>query len=166
MGRLRNSRKIPSKDLFVENSTSCTSTVKKRIIAEKLLPYECAICGRGPVWKGKELVFVLDHINGVNNDHRLENLRFLCPNCNTQTETFAMRKYSPKKHYKCSECGTEITRYSKTGLCAPCFSKSSRKAERPPREELEELIEEYGYCAVGRMFGVSNNAIKKWLHNL
>jgi hypothetical protein len=42
-----------------------------------------------PVWLGKPLVLILDHINGKHNDHRLVNLRLLCPNCNSQQPTFA-----------------------------------------------------------------------------
>jgi 5-methylcytosine-specific restriction endonuclease McrA len=49
------------------------------------------LCGQQPMWNGKQLVLILDHINGINNDNRLENLRLLCPNCNSQTPTFAGR---------------------------------------------------------------------------
>jgi len=109
-------------------------------------------------------VLVLDHINGVNNDNRLENLRFLCPNCNSQTATFAGKHIpKPKKEYTCRECGASITRYSKIGLCAACVRKSQRKVPRPSRAELEKLVAEHGFCAVGRMFGVSDNAVRKWL---
>ena len=45
-----------------------------------------------PFWNGKKLVFQLDHINGKRNDHRLENLRWLCPNCHSQTETYCGKK--------------------------------------------------------------------------
>lgn len=81
----------PYEEMFVENSTNRRHTVKKRIREEALIPYICQMCGQGPEWNGKELVLVLDHTNGVYNDDRLENLRFLCPNCNSQTPTFAGR---------------------------------------------------------------------------
>ena len=51
----------------------------------------CASCGVGNVWNGLSLVLHLDHINGDSNDHRLENLRFLCPNCHSQTPTYSGR---------------------------------------------------------------------------
>ena len=76
-------------ELFRENSPHSRSTVKKYIIRDKLLPYKCDCCGFNGQWNGKELVLILDHINGINNDHRLSNLRFLCPNCNSQQDTFA-----------------------------------------------------------------------------
>lgn len=55
-----------------------------------LLEKRCSICGLTD-WLRKPISLVMDHINGVNNDHRLENLRFLCPNCNSQQDTFAGR---------------------------------------------------------------------------
>ncbi len=67
------------------------SAVRKRVLAQKLLPYICQLCGAKPEWMGKPLSLILDHINGVANDHRLENLRFLCPNCNSQQDTFSGR---------------------------------------------------------------------------
>lgn len=42
--------------------------------------------------KVKKLTLQLDHINGKNNDHRIENLRLLCPNCHSITETYAGKK--------------------------------------------------------------------------
>lgn len=51
----------------------------------------CSECDLPPLWNGKKLVMVLDHINGVNNDNRKENLRLLCPNCNSQSDTFSGR---------------------------------------------------------------------------
>ncbi|HZO94820.1 MAG TPA: HNH endonuclease signature motif containing protein [Candidatus Baltobacteraceae bacterium] len=65
-------------------------TVKQHLFAAGLLENVCSVCGLSE-WQGKPLVIQLDHINGVRNDHRLENLRMLCPNCHSQTDTFAAR---------------------------------------------------------------------------
>lgn len=86
-----NKLEILSEKLFVENSLHGRNTVRRRILKEKIIPYVCAECGSLPQWKNKTLTLVLDHINGTPNDNRLENLRFLCPNCNSQTNTFAGR---------------------------------------------------------------------------
>tara|TARA_R110000796_G_scaffold209070_1_gene325418 strand:- start:55 stop:498 length:444 start_codon:yes stop_codon:yes gene_type:complete len=56
-----------------------------------LLEYECGVCSI-TTWKGKELSLDLDHINGINDDHRKDNLRYLCPNCHSQTHTFRNKK--------------------------------------------------------------------------
>ena len=65
--------------------------LKRYILALGVLPHLCGICGQPPEWNGKPLVLQIDHINGDCTDNRLENLRFLCPNCHSQTETFAGR---------------------------------------------------------------------------
>ena len=77
-------------EIFSENSTYERKDMKKKILKENLLPYECSCCGISE-WLGKPLSLQLDHINGVNNDNRLENLRFLCPNCHTQTPTWGYK---------------------------------------------------------------------------
>ena len=83
--------KIPDDIIFVENSKISRSVVRNRILKQNLIPYKCDICGNTGEWLGKSLTLQLDHINGINNDHRLENLRWLCPNCHSQTENFAGR---------------------------------------------------------------------------
>ena len=65
--------------------------MKKRIIDNNLLEYKCECCGLEPFWNGKPLLMVLDHINGKNNDNRLENLRFVCSNCDSQLDTYKKR---------------------------------------------------------------------------
>lgn len=81
----------PLAEVMVENSTYSRSNLKRQIIEKKLIPYICALCGQGPIWHGKPLVLRLDHKNGVNDDHRFENLRFVCPNCDSQLPTFSGR---------------------------------------------------------------------------
>lgn len=86
-------------DAFIENSSVARHVIKKRIIRDALIEYNCNCCGIMPLWNGTTLSLQLDHINGVNNDHRLENLRFLCPNCHTQQETYAAKNIVKKKKH-------------------------------------------------------------------
>lgn len=67
------------------------SSLKKRLVAENYMEYKCSCCSNNGIWQNSELTLQLDHINGVNDDHRIENLRFLCPNCHSQTSTYAGR---------------------------------------------------------------------------
>ena len=69
---------------------SSRSSVRKTIINDNLLEYKCSVCGISK-WNGQSISLHLDHINGKNGDHRLKNLRFLCPNCHSQTNTYTGR---------------------------------------------------------------------------
>lgn len=82
-------RKYKNEELFCKNCTIHRSTVKDYIINYNLIKYECSKCGNMGSWLNEKLTLQIEHINGTNNDNRLENLTFLCPNCHTQTLTFA-----------------------------------------------------------------------------
>ena len=64
--------------------------VKSRLLRAGLVENRCRECGLTE-WRGRPLLMHLDHINGVRTDHRLENLRMLCPNCHSQTATYGGR---------------------------------------------------------------------------
>jgi 5-methylcytosine-specific restriction endonuclease McrA len=82
--------KIPLKDILVENSTYTNRhRLKIRLINEKILVYKCEECGNKGIWNGKKLQLQLDHKNGNPNDNRIPNLRFICPNCHSQTNNFS-----------------------------------------------------------------------------
>lgn len=85
--KLNNVRK---EDILKENCKHQRTVLRRYVIKNNLIPYKCAICGCTE-WQGKTLSLELDHINGINNDNRLENLRFLCPNCHSQTSTYGSR---------------------------------------------------------------------------
>lgn len=85
------SRRTSNENMFVENCTIARHHIKKRLILENLVPYKCDDCGINGEWNGKTLVLQIEHKNGISNDNRLENLSFLCPNCHSQTKTYAAR---------------------------------------------------------------------------
>ena len=78
---------------LIENTTAADQTVKAYYKKGNYTPYRCSICGLDPIWNGKELVLTLDHINGNHKDSRIENLRWVCPNCDRQLETFGGRNH-------------------------------------------------------------------------
>jgi hypothetical protein len=84
-------RKRPLAEILVRGSTYATSTLRRRLIKEGLRPAHCEECGLSE-WRGAALPLHLDHINGDHTDNRLENLRILCPNCHSTTETWCRRK--------------------------------------------------------------------------
>jgi len=79
-------------EVMTEDSSYARTHLKERVIRENVIYYECSKCKNTGEWMGEKLVLVLDHINGVRDDHRKSNLRFLCPNCNSQTPTFCGKR--------------------------------------------------------------------------
>lgn len=82
--------KVDASDILKPNCKHARSVLRRYVIKNNLIPYRCAICGCVE-WQGRTLSLELDHINGINNDNRIENLRFLCPNCHSQTTTYGSR---------------------------------------------------------------------------
>ena len=63
-------------------------TIKNHLLRAGIIINRCDWCGLSE-WRGRPLSIQIDHVNGIRDDHRLENLRMLCPNCHSQTDTFA-----------------------------------------------------------------------------
>ena len=147
-------------DVLVENSSFSRKNLKNKILEYRLLHYECCMCKNKGEWFGKILSLQLDHINGINNDNRIENLRFLCPNCHSQTDTYCGKHR--KKVYKCLDCNTTINKNNTR--CKKCSSIKNGEKQRKleiTKIELENLILKYPMTKVGKILGVSDNAVRK-----
>lgn len=155
------SNKIDLDEILVENSSYNRSRLKNRLYEEGLRERKCCLCGQDEYWNGMKISLIIDHINGIHNDNRIDNLRIVCPNCNAGLDTFAGKNNKIKrKEYFC-ECGENMTSVSKN--CNTCEKMSRRKVERPTIEQLLKDVNELGYSATGRKYGVSDNAIRKWI---
>jgi len=173
---------LKDEEIFCDAGVCRTSTIRRRIVKKKIFEYKCSECNICE-WNGKELSLELDHIDGNPRNNCLKNLRFLCPNCHSQTVTWKCRKRKLKynddgtiekfpnktwaekhpKNTKCKNCNNMISEKTKTGMCQDCYHLKRRKTERPSYEVLKKEIDGTNYCAVGRKYGVSDNAIRKWI---
>jgi hypothetical protein len=130
------------------------------------------------MWRGRQMSLILDHINGVFDDNRLENLRIVCPNCAATLDTHCGRKNRREAAIRrCLHCEkTFEVKYRKHRYCSHACGchwdrsrlrgrpkTASRKVDRPPYGKLMAEIEATSYCAVGRKYGVSDNAVRKWV---
>jgi hypothetical protein len=182
--------------ILVAGSTYARGNLKRRLFEEGLKERRCELCGQDESWRGRRMALILDHVNGIANDHRLENLRVVCPNCAATLDTHCGRNLPrersclgcghvfPPKHIRQRYCTLECFNCRRTvrrGKAPPLAAAEGvreqlavtstwgiprpgrRRAERPFYEELILDVDELGYCAVGRMHGVSDNATRKWI---
>jgi transposase-like protein len=168
----------PLGELLVEHSTYHRGHLKRRLFAEGIKAPRCELCGQDEIWRGERMALILDHINGIPDDNRLENLRIVCPNCAATFETHCGRKnrQAPTSR-ECPRCGKTFTpadrrqrycsrycgvRWDRTGVPRPGARKV---AQRPSCEQLLAEVAATSWSAVGRKYGVSDNAIRKWVRD-
>lgn len=164
----------PLAEVLVEHSTYQRGLLKERLFAEGLKHRRCELCGQGELWQGRRMSLILDHANGVHDDNRLDNLRIVCPNCNATLDTHCGRNTRfPPAELTCPGCGTRFfPRAARQRYCSrTCGQRAPgkrgpqlarRRAARPPYDQLLREIEALGYLGVGRKYGVSDNAVRKW----
>jgi hypothetical protein len=163
---------IPLGDVLAPNSTYSRRNLKKRLYASGLKERRCEMCGQGESWQGRQMSLILDHINGVATDNRLPNLRIVCPNCAATLDTHCGknlrilrqcdhcgRTFRPKGRRQ-RHCSRQCGGRSQAGQAA---AKERRGVDRPLYEQLLREVVELGYCGAGRRYGVSDNAIRKWI---
>jgi hypothetical protein len=176
--RLPSHQPKPMHEVLVQSSTYSRGKLKQRLFAEGLKERRCELCGQDENWRGRLMSLILDHINGIPDDNRLENLQIVCPNCAATLDTHCGRKNRRDREVReCMRCGKEFqAKYRDHRYCShACGCRwdrsslrgrpkpASRRVSRPPYEQLMEQIKATSYSAVGRRYGVSGNAVRKWL---
>ncbi|HEY3728242.1 MAG TPA: hypothetical protein VGL51_13770 [Solirubrobacteraceae bacterium] len=167
--------RIPLDEILVEHSSYSRWNLKRRLYDAGLKRRVCELCGQGEEWRGRSMTLILDHINGMATDNRLENLQIVCPNCAATLDTHCGRKsrldLAPRA---CEHCGRSfVPKYPTHRFCSQACGVHSkgprdprperRKVERPPYEQLRTEVAALGFSAVGRKYGVSDNAVRKWI---
>ena len=171
----RTKNTYPDEEVFVECSTYNGGPKLTKRLIQKGWGYKCNVCGLDQ-WRDKPLALHLDHINGVHDDNRLENLRFLCPNCHQQTENWGNKNQRVKQAIDNQVLETHIA--SENGRINDCANGkkeikvrmnkcgspriNSRKVERPSKEDLQKLVWEKPTTHIAIDFGVSDKAVEKW----
>lgn len=157
---------IPLEEILVKNSTYGRNSLKVRLLKLKMLTNKCEICGLDGIWNDKPIKMRLDHKNGVADDNRLSNLRMVCPNCDSQLDTFSGLNKKRVIRNNCKGCGKVVSPRS-TGRCRKCDSKERSTSGRlckivwPSSKDLLAEVANFGKSAVGKRLGVSDVAVHK-----
>lgn len=156
-------KSIPVESLLFSGSKISSNKLKIKLYKANLKQPVCEECGQDENWRGKKISLILDHINGINNDNRLINLRILCPNCNAALPTHC-------RGYKFIEKNNEEYQNNHNKYKSKYYTDKQinsrinrRKINRPSYKQLLDEINELGYSGTGRKYGVSDNAIRRWI---
>lgn len=176
-------------EFLVKNCTVSSGHLKKRLYSEKLLEEKCYSCGIGNIWNNKPITLHLEHIDGDHFNNEITNLTILCPNCHSQTSTYAIKnkskeilnfinkpiepiklnleaKMTKEKGTFCKDCDKEISKNAVRCIrCAGIENNKDRKkvVDRPSIEQLKEDLKTMSMVKVGQKYGVSDNSIRKWI---
>ena len=158
-------KKSPN-DILVDNPDATNRTdvrQLRRALAEIGVSYNCVKCGNNGEWMSSIVVLEIDHIDGNWKNNRRENLRYLCPNCHSQTPNY----YNKTKQSKC-KCGKP--KFFTSKVCKDCLPKTLelinlekiKVKDRPSKELLGKMLWEMPTIKIAKQFGVSDKAVAKW----
>lgn len=152
--------KLKYEEIFKEGSSCKTNTLRRHILKDNLLKYECVFCGNIGEWNGKKLTLQIDHINGVNTDNRIINLRFLCPNCHSQTETFGSKNISKVRiTFLCEDCGINPAS-KKSDKCNKCLAQIEEDMFQSEKRVIKDLLNnKKSHTEIAHILGITRASV-------
>lgn len=172
LGRPSTNAQRPLSEILTYGSKYKGAKLKRRLLAEGIWEPRCSECGESE-WGGIAIPLQVHHKNEDPLDNRLDNLCLLCPNCHAVAHIKARGGIKTRRErrrkayrdlplrYKCPDCGKPKKQKNR---CTPCALVRRRKVkDRPTKDVLRADIAELGYVGAGKKYGVSDNAIRKWL---
>ena len=169
---IKNDSTYKTAEEYIKNDYVKSHILKAKLIREGIKEPKCEICGLTE-WNGKPIPLELHHIDCNHYNNEFDNLQILCPNCHAQQfgnsganmgyyqQTLKRREKKNIQTKKCPICNkVEININSE--MCLECYGKSQRVTEWPTRDELKQLIRNIPFTTIGKQFGVSDNAVRKW----
>lgn len=161
--------RISDEEFYARGTVRSTRSLRYRVLRDNFMSYECSECGMTH-WLGKELSLQLDHIDGDASNNLRSNLRWLCPNCHSMTDTYAGRNRKSSRTKRtygtsiCTYCNKEYVKsYTKQQTCSrECACNARRRPPLVSQEELATLLKSHSFTEVGAMYNVSCNAVRKW----
>ncbi len=138
-----------------KHPTFQTAKLKAKLIKAGLKSNTCEDCGISESYNGKPIVMHLDHVDGNSCNHRLDNLRMLCPNCHSQTPT-----YSGRNHKNVARTTLEEKRAEKKRLTKAKFDSFLAVRVR----DYQETPKEFGWVQhLSKKWGVSHTQVRRFI---
>jgi hypothetical protein len=164
--------KYKLEDILVNDSNYVSMVcLKKRLVKELQWKETCSVCNLSE-WLGKPMPLEIDHINGIHTDNTITNIRFICPSCHAQTDTY---KGKNKKTYidrgkvlthgNCIDCNCVISPKPNTLRCVKCHAFNNRRVERPSYNEIIESRKTMSLDEIGNKFNVTRTTINRWIRD-
>jgi hypothetical protein len=183
----------PIEKILIKGSVYSSYALKNRLFKEGFKEQCCECCGL-EYWLEQPIKLELHHVNGDNNDNRIENLQILCPNCHAYTDNYRgankVSKSAPSEEWlnrpaytkkdesnkikrvvrpkveaiakQCKTCGEDYFGTNKNYCSLDCY-KDDKGSDIPKVPELIDKYKELGsMVAMGKFYGVSDNAVRKW----
>jgi 5-methylcytosine-specific restriction endonuclease McrA len=166
-GKKTDSKRRTALDYIESGDIVQSHWLRIKLIQDGIKEHKCENC-KLIDWLGEKISLELHHIDGNRFNNQLDNLQILCPNCHSITDNYSGKKNikevkikKPKPKTKKCDCGNLIS--DKAITCLDCKFEKSKKVNRPDYNILINDVSILNYTGTGQKYGVSGNAIRKWI---